>query len=55
MMPDLGKYAEAVIWSYIASILLLAGLIALSLWRGAQMKRALAEVEARAKQGRGDE
>jgi heme exporter protein D len=55
MMPDLGKYAEAVIWSYIASILLLAGLIALSLWQGARIKRALAEVEARAKRGHVDE
>lgn len=49
MLPDLGKYAEAVIWSYVASIALLAVLIGWSLWRGARIKRALAEVEARAR------
>lgn len=48
MLPDLGKYAEAVIWSYVASIAMIAGLIIWSLWRGARIKRALAEVEARA-------
>jgi len=48
-MPDLGKYAEAVLWSYAASTLLLAALVGLSLWRGARIKRALAEVEARNK------
>jgi heme exporter protein D len=49
MMPDLGKYADAVIWSYIASGGLLAGLVALSLWQGARVKRDLAQIEARAK------
>jgi heme exporter protein D len=47
MMPDLGKYAEAVIWSYIASIALIVGVVALSLWQNARAKRALAEAEAR--------
>lgn len=49
MMPDLGKYADAVIWSYLASGGLLAGLVALSLWQGARVKRDLAQIEARAK------
>ena len=47
MMPDLGKYAGAVMWSYAASVALIAVLVALSIWRGAKVKRALAEVEAR--------
>ncbi len=51
MMPDLGKYSEAVLWSYAASLVLIAALVALSLWRGAKVKRALAEVEARANGG----
>lgn len=48
MMPDLGKYAFAVLASYGASLLLLAGVVALSVWQGKRVKRQLAEVEARA-------
>lgn len=47
MMPDLGKYAFAVLASYGASILLIAGLVGLTLSRGASVKRQLEEVEAR--------
>ena len=47
MMPDLGKYADAVIWSYVASIALIIGVVALSLWQNARAKRALAEFESR--------
>lgn len=46
-MPDLGKYAVEVLGSYAASIGLIAGLVALSFWQRARVKRALAEVEAR--------
>jgi heme exporter protein D len=46
-MPDLGKYAVAVLASYGATILLLAVLVGVSLWRSARMRRALREVEAR--------
>jgi heme exporter protein D len=46
-MPDLGKYAFVVIGSYLATAVLIAGLVALSLWQAARAKRALAEVEAR--------
>ncbi len=46
-MPDLGKYAFAVLGSYAASILLIVGVVALSFWQRARVKRALAEVEAR--------
>ena len=47
MMPELGKYAGAVMWSYVATVGLIALLVAVSVWRGARVKRALAEVEAR--------
>jgi heme exporter protein D len=46
-MPDLGKYAFAVLGSYAATAVLIVGLVALTLWQSARMKRALAEVEAR--------
>ncbi len=48
MMLDLGKYAGAVIGSYAASLALIIGLVALSLWQSARVKRELAEIEARA-------
>lgn len=51
-MPDLGKYAFAVLGSYAVTAVLLAALVGLSLWQSARMKRALAEVEAR--QGKND-
>lgn len=47
MMPDLGKYAGAVLGAYAASVLLILGLVGLSLWRAARVKRALGEAEAR--------
>ncbi|MCU0817441.1 MAG: heme exporter protein CcmD [Cypionkella sp.] len=50
MMPDLGKYAFAVLSSYAASIVLLVAVIVLTLWQGKRVKRQLAEAEAR--QGR---
>ena len=49
MMPDLGKYAGTVLSAYAAAVLLLAALIALTLWQGARMKRALDEAELRTK------
>ena len=51
-MPDLGKYAFAVLGSYLVTALLIAALVGLSLWQAARVKRALAEVEAR--QGKSD-
>ncbi|MBL4917265.1 heme exporter protein CcmD [Szabonella alba] len=53
MMPDLGKYAVAVLGSYAATAALVAALVVLSLWRSAQVRRALAEVEARQAQTAG--
>jgi heme exporter protein D len=46
-MPDLGKYAFAVVGSYAATAVLIAALVALSFWQRARIKRALEEVEAR--------
>lgn len=46
-MMGLGKYAEAVIGSYAASVALIVVLVALSIWKGARVKKALTEVEAR--------
>lgn len=53
MTPDLGKYADAVLSAYGASIVLLAVLVALSLWKGKRVRAELAEVEARAGQNNG--
>lgn len=47
MIPDLGKYAFAVLSSYVASIILIVVLVALSMWQGKRVKRHLAEVEQR--------
>ena len=54
MMPDLGRYAFAVLASYGASLVLLAGIVVLSVWQGRRVKRQLAEVEARAEGERAD-
>ncbi|MFV0493326.1 MAG: heme exporter protein CcmD [Pseudorhodobacter sp.] len=48
-MPDLGKYANAVLGSYAAAIGLIAILVVVSLWQSLRMRRALAELEAREK------
>ena len=47
MMPDLGKYAGAVLSAYAVSLLLIAVLVALSLWRARRVKAELARIEAR--------
>jgi heme exporter protein D len=47
MMPELGKYAVPVLGSYAVTVGLLVLLVAVTLWRGAQVRRALAAVEAR--------
>lgn len=47
MMPDLGKYAFAVLSSYAASLFLLAVIVGLTVWQGRRVKRRLAEIEAR--------
>jgi len=47
MMPDLGKYADAVLSAYAASIVLILAIIVLSVLRSRRIKAQLAEVEAR--------
>jgi heme exporter protein D len=44
-MVDLGKYAFPVLASYGVTIVLLAVLVAVTLWRGARVRKALAEVD----------
>ena len=44
-MPDLGKYAEAVLSAYGISIVLIIALVAVSLWQSRRAKAALQEVE----------
>lgn len=48
MMPDLGKYAEAVLSAYAVSIVLLVAIVALSLWRGRRVRAQMVEAEKRA-------
>jgi heme exporter protein D len=49
MMPDLGRYAEAVLSSYAVTIALLAVLIVLSVRRSNRVKKELQEVEIKMK------
>ncbi len=49
MMPELGKYAGAVLSSYAVSIGLLVLLVAVSVWRARRVKRQLKDVESKAK------
>ncbi|WP_264479440.1 heme exporter protein CcmD [Roseobacter weihaiensis] len=44
-MPDLGKYADAVLSSYAASLVLLSLLVAITLYQGRKARRALEAVE----------
>ena len=47
MMPELGKYAGAVLSSYAVSLLLLVALVVWSVARARRVKRMLDEVEGR--------
>ncbi|MBL8560754.1 MAG: heme exporter protein CcmD [Gemmobacter sp.] len=51
MMPDLGKYAFAVLASYGVSLTLLAALVGWSVWRYRAVKAALEAAEARVRKG----
>ncbi|HSG57152.1 MAG TPA: heme exporter protein CcmD [Paracoccaceae bacterium] len=46
-MPDLGKYAAAVLSAYGMTVLLLLGLVAVTWLRGRRVRRKLDEIEAR--------
>lgn len=47
MIPDLGKYADAVLSSYAASILLLLALIVFSVLRGRKVRAEMEKIEQR--------
>ena len=49
MMPDLGKYAEAVLSSYAVSLVLLVVLVWLSLRRSKRIQKQLQDIEMKAK------
>lgn len=49
MIPDLGKYAGAVLSSYGVSLVLIIGLVVVSVRRSARVRSALREVEERVK------
>ncbi|MCZ0810658.1 MAG: heme exporter protein CcmD [Pseudomonadota bacterium] len=49
MMPDLGKYAEAVLSSYAVSIVLLVVLVWLSVWRATRVRKQLEDIESKVK------
>jgi heme exporter protein D len=50
VLPDLGRYAVAVLSAYGLSLALIGALVALVVLRGARVRRALAEAEARRQQ-----
>ncbi len=47
MMPDLGAYAFAVLSSYGVTIVLLAVIVLVSVWRARKVKTVLDEIENR--------
>ncbi|GAA6158380.1 MULTISPECIES: heme exporter protein CcmD [Ruegeria] len=47
MIPDLGKYADTVMWSYVVSIALLVALIVFSVMRGRKVRAEMEKVEQR--------
>lgn len=47
MIPDLGKYADAVLSSYAVSVLLLVALIVFSVMRGRKMRTEMEKIEQR--------
>ena len=47
VMPDLGKYADAVLSAYAVSIVLLVGIVVLTLWRGRRVRAEMDAVEKR--------
>ncbi|WP_299408872.1 heme exporter protein CcmD [uncultured Roseobacter sp.] len=49
MMPDLGKYADAVLSAYGVSILLIMLLVIITLRRGRAARAALEAIETRSK------
>ena len=50
MLPDLGKYADAVLSVYGASIVLLVGFVLISVLKGRRVRKQMQEIEARGEQ-----
>jgi heme exporter protein D len=50
MLPDLGKYADAVLSAYGASIVLLVGLVVMSVVKGRRVRKQMQEIEGRGEQ-----
>ena len=48
-MPDLGKYADAVLSAYAASIVLLIVIVAMTLLRGRRVRAEMEKIEKRVK------
>ncbi|MBY6134848.1 heme exporter protein CcmD [Nocardioides marinus] len=48
-MPDLGKYADAVLSAYAASLVLLVALVLVTLWRGRKVRREMENLQSRIK------
>ena len=46
-MPDLGKYADAVLSAYAVAIALLVAIVVLSLWRGRRVRAEMEDAERR--------
>ncbi|PRX37894.1 heme exporter protein D [Meinhardsimonia xiamenensis] len=51
MMPDLGKYALAVLSAYGVSLVLIAAIVAQSVLRARRVRRELEKAEARHRNG----
>lgn len=45
MMPDLGRYSVEVLSAYGVSLVLLAGVVVISVWRARKVRGQLARVE----------
>ncbi len=48
-MPNLGKYADAVLSAYAVTLTLLAAIVLLSLWRSRRVRAELQKLEERHK------
>ena len=48
-MPDLGKYADAVLSAYAASIVLLVVIVAMTLIRGRKVRAEMDKIESKVK------
>lgn len=51
MMPDLGKYASAVLSAYGVSLVILLAIVAVSVWRARAVHARLVAAEERARNG----